>query len=98
MNTPHELIQREATLLADLRKLIDERLAAEKQMHSGFRNRTEAAEREYAEGQQRVETLEQQEQARIETEYADARQQATSRFETEHAPLDAEYRVVQQEI
>ena len=91
MNTQPELIQREATLLADLRKLIDERIAAEKQMHAGFRSRTESAEREYAEGRQRVDALEQQDRSRIETEYADARQRTTSRFESEHGPLEAEY-------
>ena len=98
MNTQPELVQREATLLADLRKLIDERIAAEKQMHAGFRSRTESAEREYAEGRQRVDTLEQQDRSRIETEYADARQRTTSRFESEHGPLEGEYQSVQREI
>ncbi len=98
MNQEPELIQRVRTVLADLRKLVDERVAAERQMQGNFKARTETIERDYTAGRQRVDSHEDQEAARLKKEYGTARTQATARYEAEKGPLEAEYQALQEEI
>lgn len=98
MNSEPELIQTQRTLLADLHKLVEERVAAERQMRANFQTRNHAAQRDYETARQKLDEQEQQERTRIEAEYAAAREAATKGFESTHGPLEAEFAAAQQQI
>ena len=85
-------------LLTELRQLVSDRAAVEKEVESGHVARNEKAEREYLETQRQLDERFDSEKAEAEEEYAVTRDRTTGDFELQHKALEKEYETARAKV
>jgi DNA segregation ATPase FtsK/SpoIIIE, S-DNA-T family len=85
-------------LVTDLCRLVAERAGVEEESGAGFLARNEAAEKEYQEGQRRLDERYQAQRTTAEQEHSAARSAALAKFDSEHGAAQQEYETIRQEV
>jgi hypothetical protein len=86
-----ELIQNERAVVRDLFQIASDRAAAEKAAEQALQSETAAAEKEFREGQRRLDADYHSEKSSLETEFERVCQEIAARHESEHAGIETEF-------
>ncbi len=92
----HLYSDRQRTALKELTQWVAERVRAEAAAEEAVQARTQAVEREFQDGQRRIQSLFAAETTAAQKEHQETTQATTRRFEQEHAALSREYAAVRQ--